>query len=217
MGKPLTHVSWLARVRTIAQSEGNETKCVQSGITHWKMNTFFPTLQLFFESGLSCTIEGGQLRDASVGFDPDLRFRLTDLTHEENGNVTQSILPEKFPGSIKILECVVAERKSISIKSVANFGIYLSTRIEEEVHMVVGLRLEGMVDMGYIWARANEQPGVTEGRNWGDTTIGGLRDDIPAPFFEFPQMPRKMGRQVSVVSKGSMMSYGRKPADRGGR
>jgi hypothetical protein len=181
------------------------------------MNTFFPTLQLFFESGFSCTIEGGQLRDSSVGIDSDLRFRLTDLTHEENGRIIQSILPEKFPGSIKILECVVAERNSVSIKSVAKFGIYSSTRIEQEAHMVIGLRLEGMTGIGYVWARVNDPPGDIMGRTWGDTTIGGFRDDIPAPAFDFYSVPTKMGRQISIARKESMMSRNRKPADIGAR
>lgn len=173
------------------------------------MNTFFPTLQLFFESGLSCTISCEQLHNVSVGIDPKLRFRLTDLTHEEEGVVVKSPLPEKFVASIRILESVVAERTSISTKPVANSGKYQNASIVREAHMVVGLRLEGMTNMGYVWAKTNEPSGNNENRAWGDASVGGLREDIPAPFFGFPTKKTKMGGQVSVVEKGSMVRHHR--------
>ncbi|KAF2705394.1 hypothetical protein K504DRAFT_448950 [Pleomassaria siparia CBS 279.74] len=179
---------------------------VNERIVHWKMNTFFPTLQLFFESGRSCTIEGGRLRGASVGIDSDLRFRLTDLMHEEDGEMIKSPLPEKFAGPIRILDCVLAERISISVKPVANIGMYRGARMEHEAHTVIGLKLEGMTDVGYVWARTDAPFGNDRDGTWGDLTIGGLRDDIPAPFFFFPQKGNTRGSVISVVKKGSMIS-----------
>ncbi|KAF2791801.1 hypothetical protein K505DRAFT_308831 [Melanomma pulvis-pyrius CBS 109.77] len=185
------------------------TLLVGEKIVYYTMNTFFPTLQMFFESGLSCTISCEQLHNVFVGIDPELRFRLTDLTHEEEGVIVKSPLPQKFIASIRILESVVAERTSVSTKPVASSGKYQNASIVREAHMVVGLRLEGMPNMGYVWAKTNDPSENNENHTWSDASVGGLREDIPAPFFGFPARKTKMGAQVSVVEKGSMIEHHR--------
>jgi hypothetical protein len=183
-------------------------------ITHWTLDTFFPTLQLFFESGLSCTFEGGYRQSAKVGLDPNLRFRLTDLTHEESGFVSSSTLPQKFrrPAmSIKVVEAAIAERTSIAVQSMAPTcangrppsrpqGI-----MQTETHIVVGLRLEGMEKMGFVWAR-NDSGAHYRSATWHDVSVVGLRDDVPAPFIGFPQKHARMGSRVGVVTKESMIN-----------
>ncbi|KAF2679281.1 hypothetical protein K458DRAFT_117486 [Lentithecium fluviatile CBS 122367] len=183
-------------------------------IVHWTMNTFFPTLQLFFESGRSCTIEGGQLSNAAVGLDPQLRFRLTDITHEEDGRLIKTTLPEKLVGpspSIAILEATIACRTSVAVKQTSpEYGQVLSPTqpradILQEKHMVVGLRLEGMKRMGYLWAREATDTPSSGQKTWGDMRVTGLRDDIPVPFFGFPQKKTKFGGEMAVVEKRSMI------------
>jgi hypothetical protein len=175
------------------------------------MNTFFPTLQLFFQSGRSCTIEGARLSDAEVGLDPMLRFRLTDLTHEEDGRLIRTTLPEKFVGStpsVAILDATVAWRTSIVVKQDTPKGT--SNRpstgpnafIIEEQHMVVGLRLQGMKHMAYVWTQA---PTASGHKTWGNMRIAGLRDDVPTPSFGFPRDYTKLGGEVMVVQKESMI------------
>lgn len=186
------------------------------------MNTFFPTLQLFFESGLSCTIDGGRLSDAAVDLDPKLRFRLTDCTHEEDGLLVKTPLPEKFVGptpSIGILEAVIGQRTSIAVKYVKPKppeinGLLsppqLQATIVQEVHMVVGLRLEGMDRMEFVWAKTSFPTTPIADRTWGDVRIAGLRDDIPVPFFGFPQKQTKAGGEAVVVTKKSMVKEPKK-------
>jgi hypothetical protein len=182
-------------------------------ITHWTLGTFFPTLQLFFESGLSCTFEGGFRQSATVGLDPSLRFRLTDLTHEENGYVSSSTLPQKANGpvkSIRILEAAIAERTSVAVQPLAVDApkdrppsrprAFVGT----ETHIVVGLRLEGMQKMGYVWAKVDHPP-ARNGTTWQDVSVVGLRDDVPAPFFCYPQKRARMGSTVGVVQQESMI------------
>jgi len=193
-------------------------------ITHWTLDTFFPTLQLFFESGLSCTFEGGFRQCAGVGLDQHLRFRLTDLTHEEGGTVAKSTLPQKKDGprSIKIMEATIAERTSLAVQSMPPaFGngstngngrpssrpsSRPSAELRTETHLVVGLRLEGMQKMGYVWAKVESPSAGGNGRTWHDVNIVGLRDDVPVPFVVFPQRESKMGSRVSVVRKDSMIN-----------
>ena len=183
------------------------------GIVHWVLNTFFPTLQLFFESGLSCTIDGSQLPSAKMGLDPKLRFRLTNCTHEEEGRVTSGTLPEGFvrsSDSLRILEATLAQRTSIAVRHIIPAGRMPSTafqgmRIVHEVHTVVGLRLSGMKDMGYIWARAEVPPRTAEGRIWGDVRLAGMRKDIPAPLLGLPAGVPMSGRALKVVEKDSMI------------
>ncbi|KAF2442189.1 hypothetical protein P171DRAFT_63077 [Karstenula rhodostoma CBS 690.94] len=175
-------------------------------IVHWTMNTFFPALQLFLESGLSCWIEGSQLPGAFVGLDPALRFRLTDLTHEEDGSIINTILPTRNTtpaSSIRILEATVASRESIAVKGTHQV---LLTTIAQEQHVVVGLRLEGMASMGYVWARVPDTAVGVAGRMWGHVRIAGMRNDVPVPFVRFPQTGVKPGAESEVVLKESMVN-----------
>ncbi|KAF1840392.1 uncharacterized protein K460DRAFT_389935 [Cucurbitaria berberidis CBS 394.84] len=183
-------------------------------IIYWTMNTFFPTLQLFFESGLSCTIDGTRLPGATVGLDPRLRFRLTDCTHEEDGCIIRSTLPEKFASSgtgLVIREACIAQRTSIVVKLVESEDRTISSpspplaTIAQESHTVVGLRLEGMSKMAYIWAKA-KSPSGSKGKTWGDVRIAGLRKDVPAPLLGYPEGTMKPGSQATVVVKESMIS-----------
>lgn len=179
------------------------------------MNTFFPTIQLFFESGLSCTIDGGLSRECIIGLDPVLRFRLTDCAHEEQGRAIQGILPQGFLDTgarIRILEATLSERTSIAVKVDTNRSPSWKMQdrdIVHEVHTVFGLRLSGMKEMGYIWAKA-EAPSLTvQGRLWGDVRLAGLRDDVPAPFLGLAADVRDSAGELRVVEKDSMIT----PAD----
>lgn len=181
-----------------------------AGIVHWTMNTFFPALQLFFESGLSCWIEGSQLPGAFVGLDLALRFRLTDLTHEEDGSLVNTILPKRditSASAIRILQATVACRNSIAVKETHQFlDARPVTTIAQEQHIVVGLRLEGMASMGYVWAKI---PGTTvgvAGRMWGHVRIAGMKNDVPVPFVRFPRTGAKLGAESNVVMKESMIN-----------
>ncbi|KAJ4288156.1 hypothetical protein N0V90_012173 [Kalmusia sp. IMI 367209] len=185
-------------------------------IVYWTTGTFFPTLQLFFASGLSCTIDGSELADAFIGLDPTLRHRLTDITHEEDGHLVNTIMAERFAAnssSIGILEATLAGRKSISVKNIQRISSSQpQTAIYHEVHLVVGLRLEGMKNMGYVWARV-PRPIVNEGiRVWGHVRVAGLRKDVPVPFVGFPQKHVKPGEGATVVEKGSMINSERSKA-----
>jgi hypothetical protein len=169
------------------------------------MNTFFPTLQLFFESGRSCTIDGGLSPGATIGLDPALRFKLTDSTHEENGRLVKSTLPERFPHSgtgLVVKQALVAQRTSIVTRKAPGSA---QVRIVTQVHTVVGLRLKGMTRMAYVWAKANAHTGSHDGL-WGDVRIAGLRDDVPIPFICFPGRETKPGGQKTVVIKNTLIS-----------
>lgn len=183
------------------------------------MNTFFPTLQLFFESGRSCTIEGGRLPHAAIGLDPDLRFRLTDCTHEEDGRILKTMRPDKFSqtgGGIVIREATIGQRTSIAVKAKDGSSKFSSQpgrfTIAQQVHMVVGLRLQGMSRMAYVWAKSKNAS--TGGDSvWGDVRIAGLRADIPAPHIGFSLQFIKPGGEVTTVSKESQVSI--KPSSSG--
>jgi hypothetical protein len=201
-----------------------DTRLPVPEINHWTMNTFFPTLQLFFDSGLSCTIDGEMISsDAVVGLDNSLRFRLTDINYEEDGQLFKTILPEKFVGpnpSIQIIDAHIARRKSIAVKQLPFklphkgppvFVKPYASMVQEE-HVVVGLRLQGMKEMGYIWARVPvPHCGIKMGdRMWGDVRVAGLRDlddddGAPVPFLGFPQEVTDPGGQTEVVEKQSMI------------
>lgn len=175
------------------------------------MNTFFPSIQLFFESGLSCSVEGAELQGDIVGLDPALRFRLTDITHEEQGFLTRTILPEKLvpKPSILVVEAAVARRTSVALKQKTAEGPSLyppGTTIAQEDHVVAGLRLEGMKQMQYVWAKSAAPTVGTDSRTWSHVRITGLRDDVPVPFVGFPQQRMKPGERVRVVTKGSVIS-----------
>lgn len=178
------------------------------------MNTFFATLQLFFESGLSCTIDGARFPDATVGLDPTLRFRLTDCTHEEDGRITRTVIPEKFASSgtgLVIREACITQRISIAVKpGEPEEGAYTSRRrtlakISRELHTVVGLRMEGMKKMAYVWAKAR-RPTASGDRAWGDVRIAGFRRDIAAPSLGYPERALRPGGQAIVVIKESMIN-----------
>ncbi|KAF2026027.1 hypothetical protein EK21DRAFT_103527 [Setomelanomma holmii] len=186
---------------------------VNERIIYWQMNTFFPSLQLFFASGRSCTIDGGQLSGGIVGLDPHLRFRLTDCTNEEEGLLTKSLRPDKFASTnrgIKIKEAVIAQRTSIVTKLPrpapnAPPPKFCAATIDREIHTVVGLRLEGMKQTAFIWAKA-KIPSFESDRNWGDVRIAGLRNDVPAPVLTFPLHTMKPGSQTKVVVMNSLIS-----------
>ncbi|KAF3051980.1 hypothetical protein E8E11_010135 [Didymella keratinophila] len=74
----------------------------------------------------------------------------------------------------------------------------------QETHTVVGLRLSGMAEMGYVWAKTEVSSAQAGGRQWGDMRLAGLRDDIPAPFLGLPSGLPKLGA-LMVVDKGSMI------------
>jgi hypothetical protein len=171
------------------------------------MNTFFPTIQLFFASGRSCTI-GSLLADAVVGLDPGLRFRLTDCSREEDGRFSKTSLPDKFAqpsAAITIKEAVVAQRTSIAVLPVSRDKELRSSTIVQELHTVIGLRLEGMDTMGYIWSRTEPHSDTAMRRTWGDVQLAGLRDDVPAPLVASPQGFLRPGGETTVVSKESMI------------
>ncbi|KAJ4992078.1 hypothetical protein SVAN01_02399 [Stagonosporopsis vannaccii] len=187
----------------------------------WDLNTFHPILQLFFESGLSCTVDGSQLSGALVGLDPILRYRLTDCAHEEQGQVRKSIMPERFTRSsarIMILEATIARRTSIRVKPArVSAGELLISNAQElvimqEVHTVIGLRLSGMSRMGCVWAKTEMPVSTTEDRLWGDVRLVGLRDDVPAPILGLPADFLSAAGEVKVVEKGSMLKLPSTPA-----
>lgn len=172
------------------------------------MNTFFPCLHLFFENGLSVQIDGSQLPDAVLGLDPELRSRLTDVTHEEEGSLMNTIIPQKLKvPSIRILVATVACRRSIAVKETHQIlSARPVTTIVGEDHAVVGLQLEGMKSIAYIWARLPSTVVPVAGRMWGNVRIGGIRDDIPIPFVGFPEANVKPGQKSAVVLKDSMVA-----------
>lgn len=180
---------------------------------YWSLNTFFPTIQFFFESGLSCTIDGSHLPGAIVGLDPILRFRLTDCTHEEEGRVIKGTLSEKFAKSsanITILEVATARRTSSRVRSEAPAGGLLKSNtrvldIIQETHTVIGVRLNGMSEMGYVWAKIETPKRAAAGRIWGDVSVVGLRNDIPAPVLGLSAVLPEAGSEVKVVEKNSMI------------
>ncbi|KAF2750806.1 hypothetical protein M011DRAFT_464615 [Sporormia fimetaria CBS 119925] len=111
------------------------------------------------------------------------------------------------------MEATIAERTSIAVQpaSVADSrppsrpGSRPSTSLQTEKHLVVGLRLEGMQKMGYVYAKADVDPN-SNNRMWHDVSVVGLRDDIPVPFVVFPQRNSKMGSRVGVVRKDSLIN-----------
>jgi hypothetical protein len=176
------------------------------------MNTFFPTLQLFFESGSSCILEGIGVSDTVVGIDPSLRFRLTDCTYEEDGRIFKTIRPEKFvrPGTgMLIKEASIAQRTSIVVnphEAGTNEPLLqlTGTKIAQEVHTVVGLMLEGMSKLAYVWAKAGSTT-VSGEKTWGDVRIAGFRDDIPPSALGYPIQTIEPGKEVALVLKKSQI------------
>ncbi|KAF1912651.1 hypothetical protein BDU57DRAFT_583119 [Ampelomyces quisqualis] len=186
---------------------------VNERIVYWNMNTFFPSLQLFFESGLSCTISAGRRSDSIVCLDPILRFRLTDCTHEEDGGLVKTLRPDKFARSvvgITIKEATIANRISIAVKSRAQPGDAPSTHrgeaiIGQEEHTVVGLRLEGMAEMAYVYGRVKDSF-LDQHRLWVDVRPTGLREDVPLPSLVSSQLKAESGARIPIVLKESQIS-----------
>ncbi|EUC45191.1 hypothetical protein COCMIDRAFT_96265 [Bipolaris oryzae ATCC 44560] len=186
---------------------------IDEKIIYWTMNTFFPTIQLFFESGRSCTIDGGQLPDARIGLDSALHFKLTDCAHEEDGRVTNSLLPPTHSGpgtGMAIKEAVIAQRTSIALQPIhpddAKRWTELDrphTRIATETHTVVGIRLRGMDRLAYIWAKVKNTPAT---KVWSNVRIAGLRNDVPVPNVWQPERPIKPGAEKTVVVKDSLIT-----------
>jgi hypothetical protein len=187
------------------------------------MNTFFPTLQLFFESGLSCTLDSSGLPEPIVGLDPPLRFRLTDCTYEENGCIFKTTRPEKFVGpgtGICIEEAIIAQRTSVIVETreahIEQPSPQLAearARLSQDVHTVIGLRLRGMSTMSFVWAKARSTS-VVGGRAWGNVKIAGLREDTPAPILGLPLWTIKPGGEVAVLSRKSQIRETGKEIDR---
>src|SRR4051812_38315224 len=123
------------------------------------MNTFFSTIQLFFDSGLSCTVDCGRLPNVKIGLDPTLRFKMTDCTQQEEGLITNSILPPKFIWSgtgLTIEEAHIAQRMSVALKTphardadrLVKPGSSQAIIVTEK-HTVVGLKLKGLEKVAY--------------------------------------------------------------------
>ena len=176
------------------------------------MNTFFPTLQLFFESGLSCTIAASRMANVTVGLDPKLRFRLTDCSHEEDGQIIKTTLSEKFARAgtgIMVREAVIAQRTSIAVAPIGMNTTSTSSplahphaaSITHQVHTVVGLRLDGMSSMAYIWAKCST-PNSNQHTSWDAVRIAGLRDDVPCPLLRLSSARPQARRTNSRNHKG---------------
>jgi hypothetical protein len=149
--------------------------------------------------------------------DNALRTRLTDISHEQNGRVYKSIIPatpsrkgrssvkcNAEPG-IRILESTMARRTSVAVKQFVLHGVPSATIVHEE-HFVVGLKLEGMSAMGFVWARVDRhEAGVgIERRTWGDVRVAGLMDvgeNAALPYVKGEREGIGMGGVVTVVEK----------------
>ena len=124
--------------------------------------------------------------------------------------MTKTMRPEKFSRSIPgilIKEVVVAQRTSMVMRSAklesnVQFPHPSMVALAQETHTVVGLRLEGMSKMAYIWAAARTTS-VCGDKIWGDVRIASLRDDVPSPLSGFPMQTIKAGGEVTLVAKES--------------
>lgn len=181
------------------------------------MNAFFPTLHLFFESGRSCIIssepclsEQKACPNIRVGLDPELKFRLTDCSHQEDGQAIMGTAPAKFSefqNGLYVQEVAVARRTSVStLPMQVRSSTHLpspslpASRIVENEHVVVGLRLKGMSELGYVWAKS-EVSQVT----WIGVQIGDVRTDVPAPALGLPASLMKPGGQMTIFVEESMI------------
>lgn len=123
------------------------------------------------------------------------------------------MIPEKFArlgASIRVLEAAIAQRTSVAVRSRALRGRLSTTDSQDldlvqEIHTVVGLRLSGMTEMGYVWAKTEVSSAQAGSCQWGDMRLAGLRDDVPAPFLGLPSGLPKPGGELMVVDKGSMI------------
>lgn len=109
---------------------------------------------------------------------------------------------------------MIAQRTSIAVRPIAQDHAFttisvssrflLPTQIVEESHTVVGIRLDGMNQMAYIWAK-NKVASHSGVPTWGDIRIAGLREDVPCPLLGFPSRNLNPGEITSVVVKGSLI------------
>lgn len=200
------------RVRTVLSLDPDRNTHSRPEIVAWVMNTFSSALQLFSESGLSYTIEGGQSPGTIVGLDPGLRFRLTDCPHEEQGQFINSIFPENAMGSgvgIRILGATLATRTSIAVRAYTNEALSPRDRSQDiihETHKVFGLRLSGMKETEHVWAKTEMPMDTAARRIWSDVSAAGLTDDVPAPFLGLGSDSRRSRREIQVVKKDSMIT-----------
>ncbi len=150
----------------------------------------------------------------TVGLDSHLRFHLTDCTHEEQGRLSRGIIREsiKCPvPSIEILEATVARRTSVAVKPTVVTDQSLTSKVEDlgvvrENHIVIGLRLRGMSEMGYIWVKTEVPYRTAAGRVWGDVRLAGLRDDVPASVLGLAAVYPIARNELQVVEKHSIIS-----------
>ncbi|KAH6638160.1 hypothetical protein C7974DRAFT_155448 [Boeremia exigua] len=112
--------------------------------------------------------------------------------------------------SIKILEATVAQRTSTGVRPTISAAQSCRSKVQglnivRESHTVIGLRLSGMNEMGYVWAKVETPLRTAEGRIWGNVRLAGLRNDIPAPFLGLAaDCPAAEGK-LKVVEKGSII------------
>lgn len=113
------------------------------------------------------------------------------------------------------MEAIIAERTSIAVQSIAPTisngrpssrpSSRPSADLKTENHIVVGLRLEGMQKMGYVWAKVDASA-PSSANMWHDVSVVRLRDDVPVPFVGFPLKNSRLGSQVDIVTKCSMIN-----------
>ncbi|RMZ66774.1 ethyl tert-butyl ether degradation ethd [Pyrenophora seminiperda CCB06] len=178
------------------------SRLVNEKIIYWTMNTFFSAIQIFFESGYSCTIETVQIPEIKIGLDPDLRFKMTDCRHEEDGCVTNSILPPQYTHlgtGLLIEKAHITQRTSMALQT-----SLVEPQLTPIQHVVFGIKLKGLDKMAYIWGKVKD---ATLGTTWVDVKIGGLRNDVPLPLGYFGMKP---GAQTRVVVKNSLIGTGHK-------
>ncbi|KAF2801881.1 uncharacterized protein BDZ99DRAFT_528093 [Mytilinidion resinicola] len=185
---------------------------VGSDIIHYALNPFgLPTLTLYLTSGHSATISGAALRNALIGIDPQLLSTLRRLTGSDGPD------NEIFPGShphhpLRILGASYAERISTAAKELVHGeteqwqtqrkaslrGLGLAPKevgtekkpVWEERHVVLGLRLRGMLGYGYVFAydasgedEAGEEGAVDqEGGCWGDVELHAAKKEVWEPL-----------------------------------
>ena len=134
------------------------------GITYWRMDY---CLKLYFANGKTTTINPGMLRYGQIGLDETLRSELASLTGyiEDDGGLVEGTAPET---ALPIAEAVLAQRTSVASKrhfknDDARFfappgGVIIKPTLEawEETHVVLGLRIGSMREVGYVYGYDGE-------------------------------------------------------------
>lgn len=168
------------------------------------------------------------MADAHVGLDEALRFRLQDCSHEEDGRVVKTTLPERFAragAELMVQEAVIARRTSMAVAVASELsecprdsavatplGVPSSgsAALRSESHVVLGIRIEGMSSMGYVWARIGAQRQSRRQRRhaaaWTGVQLSGLRNDVPVPFLGDPGHALKPGTSEMIVCKQSLIT-----------